>query len=61
MGYGRGNYNDYTMENIAKRANGNYFYVDTLEEASRIFGSELPSTLEVIAADVKIQVESKAW
>jgi len=56
MGYGLGNYNDYHMENIAKEGNGNYYYVDTLEEADRVFGTDLPSTLEVIAADVKIQV-----
>ncbi len=57
VGYGLGNYNDYTMENLAKRGNGNYFYVDSLQEASRVFGTELSSTLEVIASDVKIQLE----
>lgn len=57
MGYGLGNYNDYHMENLAKEGNGNYFYVDSLEEAERVFGDELPGTLEVIASDVKIQVE----
>jgi Ca-activated chloride channel family protein len=60
VGYGLGNYNDYTMENIAKRGNGNYFYVDSLDEAARVFGTELSSTLEVIAADVKIQLEFNA-
>ena len=60
MGYGLGNYNDYHMENIAKEGNGNYFYVDSLEEAERVFGTNLPSTLEVIASDVKIQVEFNA-
>jgi Ca-activated chloride channel family protein len=57
VGYGRGNYNDYNMEGLAREGNGNYFYVDTLEEAERIFGTKLPSTLEVIASDVKVQVE----
>ncbi len=57
MGYGLGNFNDYHMENIAKEGNGNYYYVDTIAEAERVFGTDLPSTLEVIAADVKIQVE----
>lgn len=60
VGYGLGGYNDYQMENLSNRGNGNYFYVDTLDEAKRIFGSELPSTLEVIAADTKIQVEFDA-
>lgn len=57
MGYGFGNFNDYYMENIAKEGNGNYYYVDTIVEAERVFGIDLSSTLEVIAADVKIQVE----
>lgn len=57
MGYGLGNFNDYNMENLSNRGNGNYFYVDTLAEAVRVFGTELASTIEVIAADVKIQVE----
>lgn len=57
VGYGLGNFNDYHMENISNRGNGNYFYIDSLAEAERVFGDELPGTLEVIAADVKIQVE----
>ena len=56
MGYGLGNYHDHHMENLSKRGNGNYFYVDSIEEAERVFGTDLASTLEVIAADVKIQV-----
>ena len=56
MGYGLGDYQDYHMENLAKNGNGNYFYVDSIEEAERVFGTDLASTLEVIAADVKIQV-----
>lgn len=57
VGVGLGNYNDYQMEYLALQGNGNYFYLDTMEEAQRIFGAELPSTIEVIAADVKVQVE----
>ena len=57
MGYGRGNYHDRHMENLSKRGNGNYFYVDSINEAKRVFGERLVATLQVIAADVKIQVE----
>lgn len=57
VGYGRGNFNDATMESLARDGNGNYFYIDSQVEAQRIFGEGLPSTFEVIAADVKIQVE----
>jgi Ca-activated chloride channel family protein len=56
MGFGMGNYNAAQIEKLARKGNGNYFYIDTQREAERIFGEELPSTLEVIAADVKAQV-----
>jgi Ca-activated chloride channel homolog len=57
VGFGMGNYNDVLMERLAHVGNGNYAYVDRLEEAHRIFVRELGGTLEVIAKDVKIQVE----
>ena len=57
VGVGLGNYKDNHMEGIAQNANGNYFYLDSESEADRIFGRDLASTIEVIAADVKIQVE----
>lgn len=55
-GFGSGNYNDADLEAFARQTNGNYFYIDGEAEADRIFGTDLVSTLEVIAADVKIQV-----
>jgi Ca-activated chloride channel family protein len=57
LGYGNGNYNDALVEKLTHEANGNYFFVDGQKEADRIFGPALASTLEVIASDVKIQVE----
>ncbi len=57
VGYGRGNFNDAIMEGIAREGNGNYFYVDDAKEARRIFGRNLASTLQVVATDVKVQVE----
>lgn len=57
LGFGQGNYQDDRMEQLANDGDGNYFYVDGTEEASRIFGDELTSTLEVVAKDVKIQVD----
>jgi Ca-activated chloride channel family protein len=57
LGFGEGNYQDHRMEQIANDGDGNYFYVDSLDEARRVFVDELASTLEVIAKDVKIQVE----
>ena len=57
IGFGMGNYNDVLMEELAKKGNGNYAYVDTLKEAKRIFVENLTGTLQVIAKDAKIQVE----
>lgn len=56
VGFGMGNFNDILMEQLANRGNGNYFYVDDLREARRIFGSGLTSTLQSIATDAQIQV-----
>jgi Ca-activated chloride channel family protein len=57
VGFGMGNYNDVLMEKLADQGNGNYAYVDTIEEARRVFVENLTGTLQVIAQDSKIQVE----
>ena len=57
VGFGMGNYKDTMMEQLADRGNGNYAYIDTIDEAKRVFQEQLDGTLEVIAKDVKIQVE----
>lgn len=57
VGFGTGNYNDHLMEQLADAGNGNYAYIDSKETMKRVFVDELTSTLEVIAADVKVQVE----
>jgi Ca-activated chloride channel family protein len=57
VGFGMGNYNDVLMEGLADHGDGFYAYVDTLVEAKRLFVYELPSTLQVIARDARIQVE----
>ena len=57
VGFGMGNYNDTLMEELAKKGDGNYAYVDTLSEARRIFVENLTGTLQTIAKDAKVQVE----
>lgn len=57
VGFGTGNYRDGLMEQLADRGNGNYTYVDGPAEARRIFVEQLGGTLEVVAQDVKVQVE----
>ena len=57
IGFGMGNYKDHRMEQLANDGNGNYYYVDSEREARKIFGDQLDGTLQVIARDVKLQVE----
>jgi Ca-activated chloride channel family protein len=56
VGYGMGNYNDELMEQLADRGDGFYSYVDTYEEAERLFTTELTSTLTVVAEETRAQV-----
>jgi Ca-activated chloride channel family protein len=44
------------MEQLANQGDGFYSYVDTFEEAERLFVEELTPTLTVVAADGKAQV-----
>ncbi|NQY11357.1 MAG: von Willebrand factor type A domain-containing protein [Flavobacteriales bacterium] len=56
-GFGMGNYKDGRMEQISNAGNGNYYYIDNIREAQKVFVTEMRSTLFTIAKDVKIQVE----
>jgi Ca-activated chloride channel family protein len=56
-GFGMGNYKDGRMEQISNAGNGNYFYVDNIKEAQKIFGREMRANMFTIAKDVKIQIE----
>ena len=57
LGFGTGNYQDAKMEQLADHGNGNYAYVDSLDEGRRVLVSEAAGTLYTFAKDVKIQVE----
>ena len=57
LGFGTGNYNDATMEELSNRGDGNYGYVDDMREARKLLVEDLTGTLVTIAKDVKIQVE----
>jgi Ca-activated chloride channel family protein len=56
-GFGMGNYKDGRMEQISNAGNGNYFYIDNIMEANKVFVEGLTGTMFTIAKDVKIQVE----
>jgi Ca-activated chloride channel family protein len=52
-----GNYKDSKMETLADKGNGNYAYIDTIQEANRFLGKEFKGSMFAIAKDVKIQIE----
>ncbi len=57
LGFGRGNLQDSTMEQLADKGNGNYAYIDSASEAHKVLVEQSGATLMTIAKDVKIQVE----
>jgi Ca-activated chloride channel family protein len=57
LGFGTGNYNDVTGETLADKGNGNYSYIDCIEEAKRVLVDEFSSTIYTVAKDTKLQVE----
>lgn len=57
IGFGMGNYKDELMEQLADKGNGNNFYIDGIDEAKKVFQEDLTANLEVVAKDVKLQVE----
>ncbi len=57
LGFGMGNIKDDKMEIIADKGNGNYSYIDNLQEAGRVLVREFGGTLFTIAKDVKFQIE----
>ena len=57
LGFGTGNFKDGMLEHLADKGNGNYAYIDSLQEARKVLVDELAGTLITIAKDVKLQVE----
>ncbi|WP_404985444.1 von Willebrand factor type A domain-containing protein [Chryseobacterium sp. M5] len=57
LGYGMGNYKDDKMETLANKGNGNYAYIDNLQEANKFLGKEFAGNIYTIAKDVKVQIE----
>ena len=46
-----------TPEQLADIGNGNYAYIDNLNEARKVLVDEVNATMQTIAKDVKIQLE----
>lgn len=59
VGVGHGNLKDGTMEQLANNGNGTYEYLDSKDQANRVFAEQL-SRMVFVAKDVKVQVEFNA-
>jgi len=57
LGVGTDNLKDSTMQKLADKGNGNYAYLDSLDEARKVLVQQMNGTLVTIAKDVKIQIE----
>ncbi|HEU0228261.1 MAG TPA: von Willebrand factor type A domain-containing protein [Arachidicoccus soli] len=57
LGFGMGNYKDSKMEILADKGNGNYAYIDNVQEARKVLLNEFGGTLFTVAKDVKLQIE----
>lgn len=57
LGFGTGNIKDNKMETLADKGNGNYAYIDSLQEARKVLVEEMDATLLTVCKDVKFQVE----
>ncbi len=57
VGFGNGNYKDTMMEQLADKGDGNYSYIDDEKQARKVFVEQIDGLLQVIARDVKVQVE----
>ena len=51
-----GNYNDALLEQLADQGDGFYAYVNTPDEARKLFTEKLTSALQTVALDAKAQV-----
>lgn len=57
LGFGTDNIKDNKMETLADKGNGNYAYIDCMQEAKKVLSEEMTATLLTICKDVKLQVE----
>ncbi|MCP4304041.1 MAG: DUF3520 domain-containing protein [bacterium] len=57
VGVGISTYNDVLLEQLADQGDGWYAYVDTVDEAERLFQEQLTTSFETVARDAKVQVE----
>jgi len=56
LGVGMGNYKDSKLEALAKKGNGNFAYLDNIQEAEKVLVTEFTKTLYAIANDAYVNI-----
>lgn len=57
LGFGYGNYQDDRLQALANYGDGNCYYIDTIYEARKALITEAGGTFDLVASDVKIQLD----
>ena len=57
LGFGYGNYQDDRLQALANYGDGNCYYIDTIYEARKALVTEAGGTFDLVASDVKIQID----
>ncbi|MBC7536523.1 MAG: von Willebrand factor type A domain-containing protein [Ferruginibacter sp.] len=57
LGVGMGNFKDSKLQTLAKKGNGNYAYLDDINEAEKVLVKELTQTFFSVADDVFMNVQ----
>ncbi len=57
LAFSSNTYNDDLMQQAADSGNGNYYFINDYNEAIKVLSTDLNSNSEIIAKDIKIQVE----
>lgn len=57
LGFGMGNLKDNKIELLADKGNGNYGYIDNIQEANKLLVETFGATMYTVAKDMKVQVE----
>lgn len=60
LGVGMGNYKDSKIEILAKKGNGNFAYIDNINEAEKVLVTEFTQTAYSVAGDVRLSLKFDA-
>jgi Ca-activated chloride channel family protein len=59
LGVGMGNYKDSKLEALAKKGNGNFAYIDNLQEAQKVLVTEFTKTIYAVANNAFLKISFK--